>query len=322
MDDRNVGDVERRRQILDRVLAGDPERNLRCDAAPVEHVFEEAAALADARLLADAVIRDGFARVRLAPESPTPPALYAAAGAFFARPDKWNFEWAARSDPDTRSGYRSTPFREFYELHPAHAPGAPPPPPLADVAAAWCAMCRRLSCALLDELARRGLCPPSAELLRDADASMLRVYRYRCGPLWRALRMRIGVGSHVDLGLVTVAPCGSRSGLELRPNGRREYVAVEPQMGRDEVVVFFGSTLTWLSGGAVACAPHRVVRRTNEPPRFSAPYFLRPAADSDAAHRFMLHVRTRRRRKQAGLLGVVLGARTPRPEPPPARAYA
>ena len=82
--------------------------------------------------------------------------------------------------------------------------------------------------------------------LRDADASMLRVYRYRCGPLWRALRMRIGVGSHVDLGLVTVAPCGSRSGLELRPNGRREYVAVEPQMGRDEVVVFFGSTLTWL----------------------------------------------------------------------------
>ena len=134
--------------------------------------------------------------------------------------------------------------------------------------------------------------------------------------------MRIGVGSHVDLGLVTVAPCGSRSGLELRPNGRREYVAVEPQMGRDEVVVFFGSTLTWLSGGAVACAPHRVVRRTNEPPRISAPYFLRPAADSDAAHRFMLHVRTRRRRKQAGLLGVVLGARTPRPEPPPARAYA
>ena len=63
--------------------------------------------------------------------------------------------------------------------------------------------------------------------------------------------MRIGVGSHVDLGLVTVAPCGSRSGLELRPNGRREYVAVEPQMGRDEGVVFFGSTLTWLSGGAV-----------------------------------------------------------------------
>ena len=48
MDDRNVGDVERRRQILDRVLAGDPERNLRCDAAPVEHVFDEAAALADA----------------------------------------------------------------------------------------------------------------------------------------------------------------------------------------------------------------------------------------------------------------------------------
>ena len=104
MDDRNVGDVERRRQILDRVLAGDPERNLRCDAAPIEHVFDEAAALADARHLADAVIRDGFARVRLAPESPTPPALYAAAGEFFARPDKWNFDWAARSDPDTRSG--------------------------------------------------------------------------------------------------------------------------------------------------------------------------------------------------------------------------
>ena len=315
---RNVGDVERRRQILDRVLAGDPERNLRCDAAPIEHVFDEAAALAEG--LSPRVIRDGFAACGSRPVTDAAGA-YAAAGAPFM-PDKWNFEWAARSDPDTRSGYRSTPFREFYELHPAHAPGAPPPPPLADVAAAWCAMCRRLSCALLDELARRGLCPSSAELLRDADASMLRVYRYRCGPLWRALRMRIGVGSHVDLGLVTVAPCGSRSGLELRPNGRREYVAVEPQMGRDEVVVFFGSTLTWLSGGAVACAPHRVVRRTNEPPRLSAPYFLRPAADSDAAHRFMLHVRTRRRRKQAGLLGGVLGARTPRPEPPPARAYA
>ena len=108
-------------------------------------------------------------------------------------------------------------------------------------------------------------------MLLDADDNVLLAdfgFAEVVGPNKRMLRLLCGsphysapeifaqqeyVGSHVDLGLVTVAPCGSRSGLELRPNGRREYVAVEPQMGRDEVVVFFGSTLTWLSGGAVAC---------------------------------------------------------------------
>ena len=105
----------------------------------------------------------------------------------------------------------------------------------------------------------------------------------------------------------------------MRPNGQREYVAVEPHMGRDEVVVFFGSTLTWLSGGEIACARHRVVRKTHEAPRFSAPYFLRPAPASDAATRFMLSMRARRRRKAGGLLGVLLRAAAPRPAAPPAR---
>ena len=84
---------------------------------------------ADARPLADAIIRDGFARVRLAPDSPTPAALYAAADAFFARDDKGVFAWPRdANNPDTRNGYKSTAFREFYELHPGHADGALPPP--------------------------------------------------------------------------------------------------------------------------------------------------------------------------------------------------
>ena len=54
-------------------------------------------------------------------------------------------------------------------------------------------------------------------------------------------------GLHADLGLVTVAPKSSAAGLLVYSRGR--WKLVEAEMAEDDVVVFTGHTLGWLTRG-------------------------------------------------------------------------
>ena len=138
------------------------------------------------------------------------------------------------------------------------------------------------------------------------NTSMLRLYRYRTFRPLCWLPMRLGYVSHTDLGLLTVTPRGTRSGLEIRipcaPRGRSmrsmrpkfKWVQIEKQMGADEVLIFPGDSLEMLTDGAYRPLVHRVVNWSHAT-RMSAPFFLR-AAKGTPTHDFVRQRRSDRKR--------------------------
>ena len=120
---------------------------------------------------------------------------------------------------------------------------------------------------------------PEGIALSSASHSALRVWQYTHGQ---------PSGWHCDNTLLTLAPRGSSVGLEVRsPLDGRSFTP-ESSMSADELLVFAGDSLSYLSSGRVPALMHRVVpppppslissahsTTHADPPRLSCPFFLR-----------------------------------------------
>ena len=120
---------------------------------------------------------------------------------------------------------------------------------------------------------------PEGIALSSASHSALRVWQYTKGQ---------PSGWHCDNTLLTLAPRGSSVGLEVRsPLDGRSFTP-ESSMSADELLVFAGDSLSYLSSGRVPALMHRVVpppppslissahsTTHADPPRLSCPFFLR-----------------------------------------------
>ena len=104
--------------------------------------------------------------------------------------------------------------------------------------------------------------------------------------LWSYTRGRRGT-MHVDNTLLTLSPRGSSVGLRVRTLDGA-HVFPEASMAPGELFLFAGDALSYLSSGKVPALMHQVVpppttpppagspgRPAAEPPRLSAPFFLR-----------------------------------------------
>ena len=119
---------------------------------------------------------------------------------------------------------------------------------------------------------------PEGIALRSASHSALRVWQYTHGQ---------PSGWHCDNTLLTLAPRGSSVGLEVRSPLDGRSFSPESSMSADELLVFAGDSLSYLSSGRVPALMHRVVppppppissahsTTHADPPRLSCPFFLR-----------------------------------------------
>lgn len=114
--------------------------------------------------------------------------------------------------------------------------------------------------------------PPPAHLV-DLDAGLfgdcVRIYRYA-----ETYDKPDGdIDAHYDMGLLSIIPKSSSSGLKIKPPKSTKYVTIEDFMEPDEAVIFGGMTLARLSD--IPALKHGVF--TNGKERFSAPFFQRVA---------------------------------------------
>jgi hypothetical protein len=126
--------------------------------------------------------------------------------------------------------------------------------------------------------ARAAIESPEGIALRSASHSALRVWQYTHGQ---------PSGWHCDNTLLTLAPRGSSVGLEVRSPLDGRSFSPESSMSADELLVFAGDSLSYLSSGRVPALMHRVVppppapiscahsTTHADPPRLSCPFFLR-----------------------------------------------
>ena len=119
---------------------------------------------------------------------------------------------------------------------------------------------------------------PEGIALNTASHSALRVWQYTHGQ---------PSGWHCDNTLLTLAPRGSSVGLEVRSPLDGRSFSPESSMSADELLIFAGDSLSYLSSGRVPALMHRVVppppppissahsTTHADPPRLSCPFFLR-----------------------------------------------
>ena len=131
--------------------------------------------------------------------------------------------------------------------------------------------------------------------LAHCSNTSMRVYRYAAGGL--------GNNIHIDNGFLTVAPAGSSIGLRARRfgggggrgRGASEALRPEAHIGSDQLLLFAGDALSFLSGGRMPALVHWVDAPSGDEPRFSFPFFLRPRQDAHlnpASTRRLGHVDT------------------------------
>jgi isopenicillin N synthase-like dioxygenase len=117
--------------------------------------------------------------------------------------------------------------------------------------------------------------------LEHCSNTSMRIYRYAARGL--------GNNVHTDNTLLTVSPPGSAIGLcasmPPRPDGqggaaRSRVVRPEAHMAPDELLLFAGDALSFLSRGRIPALVHWVEAPPGEAPRFSMPFFLRPRLDA------------------------------------------
>jgi isopenicillin N synthase-like dioxygenase len=147
-----------------------------------------------------------------------------------------------------------------------------------------CAVCLRLAREILAGLAKDSAALADLHAEDETfDGALLRVYRYNsCRGAAPA-----GAGgedalypSHVDLGLLTLAPASSSPALQICPSGGDgAWVPIECSMGSDELLVFGGAMLAHATGGALEALSHRV-GVPDADTRLSAPYFFRASLDA------------------------------------------
>jgi len=111
--------------------------------------------------------------------------------------------------------------------------------------------------------------PHLAELYASLFGDSLRSYRY--GETYD--KADGDIDAHFDMGLLSLIPKSSSSGLMIQPARGTNYVTIEDHMGQDDALIFGGMTLARLS--AIPALKHGVF--TCGRVRFSAPFFQRVA---------------------------------------------
>ena len=112
---------------------------------------------------------------------------------------------------------------------------------------------------------------PSPPPLADASHSAMRIWSYQAGTQPSSW--------HCDNSYVTVGARGSCRGLHVRLfDGRCVYP--EDFLSDDQIIVYAGDTLSYLSGGRIRALMHEVsCPPAGQPPRLSIPFFLRARRD-------------------------------------------
>ncbi|ETO23541.1 hypothetical protein RFI_13641 [Reticulomyxa filosa] len=83
---------------------------------------------------------------------------------------------------------------------------------------------------------------------------------------------------HCDLGVVTLSPKASTSGLEVCLSGANQWIDIDSLLNENDLLVHSGYTLSCITGSFYQPLFHRVnmnLARDLSAPRFSMPYFLR-----------------------------------------------
>ena len=164
--------------------------------------------------------------------------------------------WLALGDLDQQSGCR------------------PPPPsqvnaPTAAAAAAFTAAFATATFAGGVEAAA-ATTAAAAQPCRGGGPSVLRLYRYL--PAGQGT----GCHAHSDLGLLTLSPCPSSPALLVYDPEALEWLEAERRMQPDELTLFGGEQLAFLSGGLIPAPLHRVPAPPKEAgTRYSMPFFAR-----------------------------------------------
>ena len=126
--------------------------------------------------------------------------------------------------------------------------------------------------------------PEAAEAAAASGAVDLSTASHTAMRIWQYTKSRAS-GWHCDNTLLTLAPAGTRIGLECRSPVSNRVYRPEDFMFPDDILVFAGDALSYLAGGAVPALMHRVApppqrasakaRGPSSEPRLSAPCFLR-----------------------------------------------
>ena len=125
----------------------------------------------------------------------------------------------------------------------------------------------------------------AAGLDLDADFFAARMRRPQC--FLRMLRYPPGAtvgdavtGQHTDYGAITLLATDGVPGLEVRPRGGNEWLAVEAPPG--SLVVNLGDMLARWTNDRYVSTPHRVVA-TAAGERISIPFFVNPDPETEVA---------------------------------------
>jgi len=239
------------------------------------------------KALCDALIQDGMALLSLpAGSAETFQRCQQAMAKFFAQPEAEKQRHAGTTGAGCQVGFMHTdrPGVEIFEAKCRHDPRYPWPETGGVKAAVLGAreLLHRAALTCLRAIAAEALAEVDfeegiARLLDAADTPLqsasnttMRVWRYPPG----------GAGSelHCDNSLLTLAPKGSRVGLGARR--RRDGVRLLPEehMGPNQVLVFAGDALSFLTAGRIPALVHWVIPTDAYDPagRLSMPFFLRP----------------------------------------------
>ena len=131
----------------------------------------------------------------------------------------------------------------------------------------------------------RALLPPPGRATRERDdddaQSMGEPMRHESSLRLLSYARGACAGWHCDGALLTVAPRASAVGLCVRHLGSSVNVWPEAMMGHDELLVFAGDSLGYLTAGAIQPLMHRVdAPRKGAAERIAAPFFLRTHSDT------------------------------------------
>ena len=119
--------------------------------------------------------------------------------------------------------------------------------------------------------------PPTPDATASSSAAGPTVFR-----LYRYLPEGVGTGCHAhsDLGLLTLSPAPTRPGLLLYDSETLEWHEGEDGMQAEEITLFCGEQLSYLSSGQLPSPLHRVPppsssSSSNATTRYSMPFFAR-----------------------------------------------
>lgn len=115
----------------------------------------------------------------------------------------------------------------------------------------------------------------------EFSSSVLRVLRYphSAADLKRKEPLVVEIAQdHTDLGLVTLMPCSTVSTLQLLDQQNFEWISIEQDRNRGDLVVVAGEQLSFLSSYDIPAARHRVVQPAAVD-RISFPFLQRVLPD-------------------------------------------